>query len=466
MINDCSLTYISQLDSTVNLYRKIENRIKHFEKQFRKCQDNSLYEHHLEIKNLKKLKNFIDEKVSLGVINKIVEQTQFQQLIRKIKKTTVKAHWETIGGYDDDGVPYIPYVKSERKPSKMQSQYLDNLKKSNQQARKNELIYRLTCAISIGQRKGHFLLFNTLTVSPEYYNMVFKRGSNQFINYIKNFDQICKTKNDHQYFGCIEHGSKTNRLHFHVFHILKKVPIHWTDPNRGKNPPINRIQTQAIGLWKYGFSTPIIVRTTPGDAWGYKLHHVWPYEANKEGGLPHYKPIEPGTAGKLANYIGKYLNKQQSIKKGIYTWKTRMSQNLGLEPIIQTMKLLSDNSLLLLATHKNPTITQKTIRVPPSIIIKEATRELLRRKKKNNLNTLQLAMTLRPQDSLEKQLIDLTQRKQRSNSVSTGTTETQNSINTAISECNILLNQKTNELMQGFTYNHSPSYVGSHHSRL
>ena len=127
----------------------------------------------------------------------------------------------------------------------------------------------------------------------------------------------------------VEHGEKTGRVHMHVIWWLRDMPPDWkVDPNAGRRVPDRRELSRMKPLWDYGFSTPIICRTGPDDAWA-RAGHQWPVDRRTGRNLVVAGPVA------LGSYVSKYLSKQHG---STITWRTRISRNLGLRNLRSLLK--------------------------------------------------------------------------------------------------------------------------------
>jgi hypothetical protein len=291
--------------------------------------------------------------------------------------------------------------KEEEKEDRLLSVRLKKLSEQKIHARKAELKWRLTHEILEKNQKGYYIIFNTLTVEPKYYKMVWEKGSKIFRQYIYNINKLCKTH--HTYFGVRETGELNGRLHIHCIHLLKEIPNSWkTDPNDSEILPLNREIHHAKALWKYGISQPIAVRFNTDDAYS-RLGWRWPLESTISG------PVKATNPAKMASYISKYINKEQ--KKGVQRWKTKISRNLGIYGIRKAMHQMEDRELEILAnlqTSRLATLNNKMI--PKQIMIKEATREIIIRMKGKQNSFLTKISEIIPQPSIIKQWNCLTQK--------------------------------------------------------
>jgi hypothetical protein len=230
----------------------------------------------------------------------------------------------------------IKKIESERYYVDTLEEFKKRMKSACLSSRKQELMFRLYNEMI--QRKGWFGLFNTLTVSPECHEEVFGENSKAWTDYVRLVDrqvgircfgtwkQAIKERNlgneFHRYFAVVERGANTGRLHIHVLHMMKKLPYGSYDPNRGCVTPCRRELGVFKTYWKFGYSSPIMVRFNINDGYG-KLFWRWPYEMKGKQAVP----VEVSNEMKIVNYLGKYLVKSYSVKtkKGDLIWRTRMS---------------------------------------------------------------------------------------------------------------------------------------------
>jgi hypothetical protein len=264
------------------------------------------------------------------------------------------------------------FTKSKNKPNPFSDSYLEQLEIRKTKDRQNELRKRIIWALNEAYKKQNYIIYNTLTVNPENYNQVFKKGSKEFQKYIKSLDKITK---GHSYFGIIEKGSKTSRLHIHTIHIFHDIPKDWkSDPNFGKITPYSRQIPQLWNFWTNGFSTPIAIRFNQFDAYS-QLGWVWP--TDKLG-----NPIDHTIPAQLANYLAKYLTKAYGGNRK--EWKTKIKRNFGLNHLKEiTSKMTTTNLIWTLKTIHHPRKLQNII-VPKMILKRLILKELLLRDTKPN----------------------------------------------------------------------------------
>lgn len=430
-----SLTHVRTLENTFKMIGKLNGRIQAFQKQ--------IYKRETGVENqreeLQKMKE-IAKKLKEGGYNKI-DRTNTKYIN---EMQTAKTHWETIGGYNEEKEAKTPYEKPKYIYDELQKVLMQNLDEMKKKARKTELITRLRWEMREKQEKRWYMIFNTLTVAPENYTKIFKVGSKEFQKYIQKINTRAGGKQKHKYFAVIEAGAEKGRLHIHIIHMMQEIPDTWTDPNRAKIIPNARQMTQLIPLWTHGFSTPIIVRFDPADAWATKKNHRWPVKKDEQG---INKPIESSNGEKLAFYLGKYLTKILHKTKGDYKWKTRMTQGIGMKLIKETMKKSTDGELLTMCqTPTNKTYMLEEQRIPRNLIIKEANREILKRMPGNQ--KIKTLMEIQPANSIIKQYKNLIQIPRTYNSANTSHSVIRKSKNTEISRTNEILWEEANKLFK------------------
>jgi len=279
--------------------------------------------------------------------------------------------------------------------------YLEKFKRimklGSQNARKQEQIFRLYSEVYKRSKENWYIIFNTLTVSDQHIETVFKKDSKIWTNYVRKIDRDTgiavhgnwrkavqerrKGNEFHRYFAVVEKGQLSGRLHIHSLHMMKKLPIKATDPNAGTPIPINR-EIQCIKkYWKYGFSVPICVRFNANDAFG-KLGWRYPYKLDDQG---IYKPLEIGNVEKVVNYIAKYIEKSYTInnnRKETMLWRVRMSRKIGTEMITKMLEKMDKKQIELMMAIKGRTNLKMLGRQLPNQLVKIlATKEYLKRLK-------------------------------------------------------------------------------------
>ena len=158
----------------------------------------------------------------------------------------------------------------------------------------------------------------------------------------------------------VEHGEKTGRVHMHVIWWLRDLPPSWArDPNAGRRVPDRRELSEMKPLWDYGFSTPIICRIGPDDAWA-RAGHQWPVDRKTGRNL-----VVAGPAA-LGSYVSKYLTKQHG---SVIQWRTRMSRGLGLRSLRALLRISPTSYLRSLASPlRYPILISPSVSVPSKLL--------------------------------------------------------------------------------------------------
>ena len=370
----------------------MQNRIKKFQRQinYHTAINSKLYKAKIE---LRRIKGMYQNYHLFYLIN---NNLKVQEIKKELNQwPTVKNHWESTTGLD--------YIKHKPKLTLVKESMLKNLEGSSMRARKSQHIWRIVQELETARYFHKYVIFNTLTVAPEYYNEVFAKGSTHFKNYIKKFDAIYG-KESHTYFGVTEVGEVTGRMHFHVLHVLNTLPTTWrTDINYGMSNPTNRLIPNCQSMWEYGFSKPIAVRFDAFDGYS-KLGWRWPVELKEE----KFVPIEQTTANKMAFYIAKYITKSLT-KKEQKIWRTKIRNKFGLQILEMAIQRMS-NQQLMLTIKVAPSMVLRIHQsiIPPYFLLKIAHKNLLLRMRKSKHLEKQL-MALTPQPNIFGRLKNLTQ---------------------------------------------------------
>lgn len=221
-----------------------------------------------------------------------------------------------------------------------------------------------------------------------------------------------KVETFHSYFCATEYGSKDGRLHFHVVHFVRALPLGSKDPNDGRSIPYYRLISSFKRFWYYGFSEPIAWRVSGEDNYA-KLGWRWP--TDKEG-----VPIDSSVIGQLGAYVAEYVNK--AYGKDTEIWKTRMSRNFGTKIIRNAVSLMDEETMMYASEIRaRKELIIKGLRIPREILRKEATKRLLqrlrsRRESWSALMQLKSLANTEPQKSIVELYRDMTRRKTNPNS--------------------------------------------------
>ena len=319
-------------------------------------------------------------------------------------------------------------VKSSEKVVGFKSASVAVLKRRLRDSRKSELLWRLQMELSRRVREGWFVVFNTLTVSSDNVEVVFKRGSDEWRKYVQRIDNAvakriygsvsaARRASDpyHTYFGVVEEGSESGRLHIHCLHMVKVLPLGSVDPNLGSSVPYKRIIDRWRLFWPFGHSMPIAVRFSAYDAYG-KLGWLWPCSS-----MVDRKPIKAKPPQALASYVGKYISKNYtSEERRPELWRTRMTRGLGmcsLRKLTEKMTLGNQRKMI------NQVWSGRQIRVQGKAVPIEMVRKILVRSWirkmwcRSRHRLWSYIQALKPQENIVKQLQRLTSPKERFKSV-------------------------------------------------
>lgn len=394
-ISKLSLTLVQKSNTDIHRYRTIQNRAKKFEAQNRQQEKLNDFIPHRAIKETKRLYKMA-KYYHLNFL--LTGNLKIQSIKKEVNQwPPFKLHYKKA--------TKLEWITNKRELTILQSKLLTNLEQKSLHARKSTTVYRLNLELEQAVNQKWYIIFNTLTLDPRHTKTVWEYGSPAFTKYIKKFENIT-IKENHKYFAVTELGSETNREHIHVIHFIKYIPEQAKlCPNRSMLKPTRRIISYFRTFWKYGFSTPIAVRTNALDVWA-KLGYRWAVKFDKEHNI--YQPIESGSVSRLANYMTKYIVKSLHTKKD-HKWKIRQSHQLGMTIINETLKQLSPkqlNQFQELQTQKILAIHQKII--PQSLLQVSYHKKMNEQLKKDKNKTMKL-MTQTAQNSIMKQLNDLTQ---------------------------------------------------------
>ena len=256
-----------------------------------------------------------------------------------------------------------------------------------------DYVYRIERETEDAVDNGWYPIFQTLTVTDNYYREVFTKGSRAWGNYIRDFERMigrclyrtvreaeaARSSGDlfHKYFAVVEAGKQAGRLHIHVLHLCKALPNKvLADPNLGSRLPLFRECRGLRHLWKYGNMTPIAVRLSGLDPFG-RLGWRWPVEMVGD----KYQPVEAKPVLALARYIAKYVNEAYLQENKREFFRCRMTRNFGVRQIRSFVKRRSDHELEMLTEiqDQRPFQVLGQMTVPLTLMRREALRERLSR---------------------------------------------------------------------------------------
>ena len=263
--------------------------------------------------------------------------------------------------------------------------YLRRVRERTLNARKTEQVSRLVWALNEAVCEGWYPVFVTLTVRARDYEKVFSRESCAWKNYHRavrrgigrrlGFNKRESEAADiHRFMAVVERGDLRGRLHIHVVHLCKALPVEALDPNRGRATPDRREMKAWCQYWSFGFCSAIPVRLSPMDIYA-RIGWKWPVVQVE--GSDKWEPYRSKGVLGVARYVGKYLHKTRYDDKEF--WRCRMSRNLGLERISRKIRSLPMKSLLRISRAYLPTIRQETRAIPKHLLRRVALKEMMRR---------------------------------------------------------------------------------------
>lgn len=263
--------------------------------------------------------------------------------------------------------------------------FLEKAKDRCRNARKAEHIARIVWALKEAELDGWYPVFVTLTVAPEYYQEVFFRKSGTWKNYIRQVHRnvgyrlgLNRREADnaeiHKYFAVVERGGRTGRLHVHVLHLCKALPVDCVDPNSGRSVPDRRELSAWVRFWEHGFVSACPVRTCEFDVYG-RSGFVWPVK--REGKI--FAPYRSTGIVGIANYIAKYLSKTLYDEETERMWRCRMSRNFGIRTMTTIIQSLTTRKLWMIANGVLPRIRMMERTIPQNLLRRLAIKEVIRR---------------------------------------------------------------------------------------
>jgi len=265
-------------------------------------------------------------------------------------------------------------------PTALEQALIDNMNMAGRQARCAGHEARLAWEIAYRASQGWFMLFNTLTVAPGHYHKVFHKESTAFQDYLRKIDRKlaraaygsvrnAKGKDYHTYCAVVEEGAKHGRLHIHVLHLFSHLPPEAADPNKALRVPYRRELNVFKAEWLNGFTSPIMVRYSPQDAYGRKGYR-WPYDNRTQAAYLIRTPLH------IAGYMSKYITKTYiSKKRAENLWRIRRSRNLGQTIPKELLSTLTPSQLLAVASCNSLNLKINNRKIPRAILQQEALRQ-------------------------------------------------------------------------------------------
>lgn len=402
---DVPLSAISQVDKTVRLRSMISSRLSRLSAYLttvdvvsisvRKLFDDDIY-------SLKRLLDRLDNNIVIR--NTYFEVLRswnkfppnFEQHCRKIfgsfykRKFDPRLKLKILNGKRDyyiskgrhDLVRDLDVrIKDEVEVLDLMDSFFSNLTVATALGRKVELLRRLYAEVEWCADNGWYFMFNTLTVAPEYMSEVFPDDdvtrSTAWNRYVRRMDRVFAESafgsvrkarlraragdEYHSYFAVVEEGGKGGRLHIHVLHCFKSLPIGCSDPNFGQTISKYREISFFKKFWTYGFSSPIAVRFSAVDSYA-RLGWRWPSKLDVSLGV--YMPVDSKPASALCSYIGKYITKAYLNEKEHGLWRTRLSRNLGVRPLMNLVNQLCLKDRLMLLSQPRLVLPLRSTKAP------------------------------------------------------------------------------------------------------
>lgn len=213
------------------------------------------------------------------------------------------------------------------------------LAQGSAEARKAELVQRLSNELAVAVAKGWYLVLDTLTIDPRREDEFLAhptavrdhvRRVGRLVNKALGRPAGAPYDDVFRYFAVPEYGKTgTARLHFHVVYFMKALPLGTVDPNRGRQVR-NRREVGTLKVWEWGWCAPISMRFS-GDAFS-KAGWLWPVD--KKG-----IPLESKPPLAVARYVSKYVNKSEKERsrwlrnksqESRKAFRVRMTRSFGL----------------------------------------------------------------------------------------------------------------------------------------
>ena len=293
------------------------------------------------------------------------------------------------------------------KPPRFDDMATQTLKRAQMKSRAAYQKQRIQNEIAWAHENGWYMVFDTLTLADWHLNKFYEdeRAIRDYTRKVARMVNVaCGRKagdsyqDVYQYICVPEYGTKNGRLHFHILHCMKELPLGQNDPNYGL-PAGQRVyrELDTMHIWKYSMydlQKPIAVRYQ-GDAF---TNRGWlmPIDTKKcpiSGDFrPTGKKLDLKPVAAVGHYISKYIGKQTDqdyVRFGLgdtkwnqrlrailnrmpkHVWKLRASLKFGTK--LPSMGDLSTDSLIeMTKLHWSVSPVNKLLK-------KKAQRELLKR---------------------------------------------------------------------------------------
>ena len=261
-------------------------------------------------------------------------------------------------------------------------------------ARRDNYVYRLCVEFAHARRNGWYAIFNTLTCRNDALPKVFGDGHSEYWkDYIRNVeyylarsDGICykdiynDKKSYHRYFAVVELGHDSGRLHIHVIHLAKHLPVsgRWqvNDARMCEEYTLPGVSA----CWNFGISHATALRISDKDA--YSKYIRWPRRVSDVTGRVDNTPDLEYPDTVLAQYVTKYLTKSRTTDPGVNKWRTKATKNLGTGLLKTIAEDLTDKQLYALMVHRTPLpieTDQVVLSIPSALLIYIAEKEWMKR---------------------------------------------------------------------------------------
>lgn len=241
-------------------------------------------------------------------------------------------------------VLYVP-------PPRNQSVVSRLMRQSTYKQAKSFYLQKIAFEIETADKKGWYMVFDTLKLADEQLKAFYQHSTGTdeqgqscdipIKKYLEGYaksiasqlrikvrDKIPRT-DYYRYFVVPEYGTETNRLHFHVLHLMKILPKGCSnDPNMG-NPNQNYREVQGMKYrWPYSAqTTPIAVRYA-GDSFKHKLGWLFPKQTINGQLVPAKITGSKGLSVYMSKYVAKGV---ELIESEGDKWNLSMKR-IGLNP--------------------------------------------------------------------------------------------------------------------------------------
>ena len=213
------------------------------------------------------------------------------------------------------------------KPLSFKDEVAKYMEKMQEKTRKNRMTQKVINEMRIAHQKGWFFVFDTLTLADDRLQ-AFNENPNALRDYFRTVGRavlraegrsVKDSYNDCYRYLCVpEFGGQHGRLHWHVVHMVRTLPLGSHDPNFGRKVRNYRQINSFRGMWPYGFTQPIAVRYQH-DAYSRK---GWLWPVDKSGKAMQSKPYQA-----VAWYVTKYVAKQSDQRQKAITERQKKCKN-------------------------------------------------------------------------------------------------------------------------------------------